>query len=176
MENIEIKFLRIIPERLFQKIDQLLLETESGNRIGDNSSLPKDRQDRLYNKHDRVGYVIAFDERIVVGIIIVFKREIQLHGEKLILGGIGGVCTKKEYRRRGIGTEMIKVAKKSLEDSACEVAFLRTDTQDPRMIKLYGTIGFVILGKPDTYRGKSGKQYTDKDGMIAPILSREKFQ
>jgi len=43
------------------------------------------------------------------------------------------------------------------------------------VIRLYGKIGFVTLGKPYTYTGKSGKRYTENNGMIASVKSKAKF-
>jgi hypothetical protein len=38
------------------------------------------------------------------------------------------------------------------------------------------TIGFFVpLGRAHTYRGKSGKRYTEQDGLIAPVTSPETF-
>jgi hypothetical protein len=58
----------------------------------------------------------------------------------------------------------------------CDIAYLCANVHNPGILTLYyGQIGFVPLGRPHTYRGKSGKRYTDQDGMIAPVTSPETF-
>ncbi len=42
-------------------------------------------------------------------------------------------------------------------------------------IKIYSQVGFTPLNKPYTYLGKSGKRYIEKDGLIAPAKSKDKY-
>lgn len=46
---------------------------------------------------------------------------------------------------------------------------------DPSIVRLYGQFGFVPLGRPHTFIGKSGPRYTDTDVMIAPVNSPALF-
>jgi hypothetical protein len=43
------------------------------------------------------------------------------------------------------------------------------------MLELYSQVGFIPLGKPYSYLGKSGKRYVEYDGMIAPVKSKNRF-
>jgi hypothetical protein len=47
--------------------------------------------------------------------------------------------------------------------------------QRPEITLLYKKFGFVIMKQPYTFLGKSGKRYTEKDGMIAQCISKSKF-
>lgn len=93
-----------------------------------------------------------------------------------MLGGIGGVGTKTEYRGKGIATKMLDLVEGILKDAGCGIGFLDADINDPKLVKIYGRIGYVVLGRDTTFFGKSGKRYTTPDGMIAPINSQEIFQ
>ncbi len=46
---------------------------------------------------------------------------------------------------------------------------------EPAILRLYGRVGFLPLGKPYTYLGKSGKRYTENDGMVAQVKSKDIF-
>lgn len=175
-ENLSIKVFEVIPDSLIYQVDRLLAENESNNRILNEELLSMWSKERFINQKDRYKYIVAMINQTVVGIIIVFKRTLPYKGKNIILGGLGGVGVQKEYRGRGIGTKMLAAAKKTLELSDCDVAFLGTDIQDPQMLKIYGRIGFVPLNRAFSYTGKSGEVYEDRTaGMIAPIHSQDLF-
>ena len=119
--------------------------------------------------------LLAIEKNSVIGAARLFKREIAYGGRKIILGGIGEVCTREDKRRRGVATGITKRAMEELKSQKCDIAYLCTNIGEEWKVKLYGKFGFVPLGRPYTYLGKSGKRYTDIDGMIAPLKSREKF-
>jgi ribosomal protein S18 acetylase RimI-like enzyme len=102
---------------------------------------------------------------------------IDHYGKQIVVGGLGGVGVQKEFRGRGISTQMLAKAREILDQSDCDIAFLGTDLNDPQMLKIYGRIGFVPLNKAFRYVGRSGKLYEDKEsGMIAPIHSQKLFE
>lgn len=171
-DRFDIHIFDSIPDHLVQDVDQLLEANESNNRIRDERHLSDYSKERFDNKKDRMKYIVTLDHQKVVGIIILLKREITFHGKRIVLGGIGGVGTKNEYRRQGIATAMLHRAKEQLEKAQCEIAFLCTDIHDPVMLKLYGSIGFVSLNRTHTYVGRSGKNYIADDAMIAPMHSQ----
>ncbi len=182
VKKFDIKVFDLVPDYLIDQVDDLLEDNESNNRINDNRLLSNYSKERYSSKKDRIKYIVTLDKQSfpsdkqkVVGIVIVFKREIRFKDRLIQLGGIGGVGTKMEYRGKGIATNMLKVAKRLLEEVVCDVAYLDTDINDPVMLKLYGKIEFIILGRNHTYLGKSGKRYYENDGMIAPIKSQEIF-
>lgn len=171
----DIKVFDSIPDQFVGQVDQLLENNGSNNRIQNDHSLSDYSKEHFSNKTDRLKYVVAFDRQTVIGIIILFKRKITYDGESIELGGIGGVGTKKEYRGKGIATQMLNLAKSTLEEEACDVAYLGTDINDPILLKIYGRLGFVLLPQQYTYLGKSGKRYFENNGLLAPIKSNEIF-
>jgi ribosomal protein S18 acetylase RimI-like enzyme len=175
-QKVDIKVFDVIPDNLVNQVDQLLEENESNNRIENEESLDEWSKERFDNKKDRFKYIVAITNQRVVGIIILWKRTIQYHGKPIVIGGLGGVGVQKEHRGKGIVTNMLTLARETLDLSECDVAFLGTDIRDPQMLKIYGRIGFVPLNKAFTYIGKSGERYEDTTaGMIAPIHSQELF-
>ena len=175
-EQIDITVFDIIPDNLVSQVDQLLEENGSNNRIKNEESLSAYSKERFDNRKDRFKYIVAITNQLVVGIIILWKRTTQYHGKPIVVGGLGGVGVKKEYRGRGIATNMLALTRETLDLSECDVAFLGTDVHDPQMLKIYGRIGFVPLNKAFTYTGKSGEHYEDAEaGMIAPIHSQKLY-
>jgi ribosomal protein S18 acetylase RimI-like enzyme len=153
-----------------------LEENGSNNRIKDETASNEWSKERFVNKNDRFKYIVAIIDNKVVGIIILWKRAIQYHEKPIVVGGLGAVGVQKEYRGRGIATNMLTLARETINLSDCDVIFLGTDIHDPQMLKIYGRIGFVPLNKAFAYTGRSGKRYEDAEsGMIAPIHSQELF-
>lgn len=135
-----------------------------------------EHEDKFCSHTDRFKYILVFEKEKVIGMTILCKRIIKFKKASVVLGGFGGVCVQKEKRRRGVASAMIKKGMEELKKANCDVAYLCTNISDSTMINLYQKFGFVALGKPHTYLGASGKRYTEKDAMLAPVNSPEIFQ
>ncbi len=136
----------------------------------------KEHNDKFCSRQDKYLYLFAIYNGTVIGQLVLLKREIIYKGNKLLLGGIGGVGVTKNKRRLGVATALLKEAFEELKKVNCDIAYLCYDSKNPNLIKLYGQIGFVPLGKPHTYLGESGKRYSDSDGMIVPVITLDIFQ
>lgn len=111
-----------------------------------------------------------------VGCVSVFEREVEYEGQRLVLGGFGGTCTRADLRRRGIGTRVCRAAAGLLREVGCDVAFLAAA---PGTERFYGRFGFVPLGKPYTFvnaHGVTKQPEVWADGMLAPVGSRALFE
>lgn len=120
--------------------------------------------------------VLAIEQGEVIGVVELFRRQIVFDGETLSLGGVGGVVTAEKRRRRGVATALLKMGMEDFRAQNFDLAFLCADVNNPAMVKLYGRVGFVPLGKPYVYRGESGAEYVEHNGMIAPVNSNDKFR
>lgn len=176
LEQVDIKVFNVVPENLATQADQLLRENGSNNRIKDETSPSEWSRERFVNKKDRFKYIIALINAKVVGIIILWKRTIQYHEKPIVVGGLGGVGVQKKHRGKGIATNMLTLARETLNRSDCDIAFLGTNIDDSQLLKIFARIGFVPLKKTFSYIGRSGKLYKDPtSGMIAPIHSQELY-
>lgn len=124
---------------------------------------------------DQIGHVCALDKNSLVGRVVIMKRKITFENKPVILGGVAGVCISPEKRKLGLATKLLDRAIKELKLTGCDIAYLCTDVEDKGYLKLYGRFGFKVLGRLQTYLGKSGKRYIDHDAMIAPINSKTIF-
>lgn len=175
----EIKIFDILTPELETKVAELDSYKDKNERI----QSPQEKaihQDKYHSADDIFQYLFAFEDDKIIARMRLYYREIKFQeieneGKIIKLGGIGGVRTRPDKRKQGIATNMLTLASKLLQEKGCDIAHLCTDIKNPARIRLYGKIGFVVLDKPYTYLGKSGKRYTDQDGMIAPINSETIF-
>jgi predicted acetyltransferase len=173
MSEYEIKTFDKVPEELEEKVTKLSL---ASFKRSEDPAERENHNDRYCSEHDVFKVLLAMKNNEVLGRIMLFKRIVPYNGKTIVLGGIGGVCTDEKYRRQGIATTMLREGMTILKEQNCDIAYLCTDIYNPSRIKLYGQFGFVLLNKPHTYLGKSGKRYVDTDGMIAPIHSEPIFK
>lgn len=116
------------------------------------------------------GYVLGYVGSELIGTVNLIKRDIIFNGKKIILGGIGGVCVHKSHRKKGYSKALLKIAMSELKKEKCDIAFLDTELNN-----FYEKFGFCKLPSKYVAIGKSGKQYFDDSGMIAPVSSKSVF-
>ncbi len=119
-------------------------------------------------------WILVFEDDQIIGRVLLHKRIIKFHEKDIILGGIGGVCTRQDKRNRGIATRMLKESMKILKSWDCDIAYLCAEID--KTGSLYGQVGFFPLNRPYIFYGQSGKLHEQSNGMIAPINSRDIFE
>jgi len=132
-------------------------------------------KDKFCSARDRAGHIIVAEKREVVGAAQWYRRTITVDGDTILLGGIGSLCTRKDKRKLGVGTLLLKRAMQELRRNSIDIAYLCTQVGKDWMVRFYEKAGFVCLVPGHTYTGRSGKRYTEYDGMIAPVCSRGVF-
>src|SRR3989344_3980638 len=131
--------------------------------------------DKFYN-NKAVVTILALENNQVIGRAKVIKRNIKYEGVRIILGGLGGVCTLPEKRKKGIATAVVRIAFTELKNQGCDIAYLCTDLKNSNKAGLYSQVGFIPFGKPHQFHGQSGKIYIEHDAMLAPVNSKEKLE
>lgn len=170
-----IRTYKILPDEIKLQVDTI--DKESFSWVAALS--PREfisHKDKFCSHNDRIGYIVVQEKNEVIGAVSVLRRSIILDGIPMKLGGIGGLCTRKDKRKNGIGTLLLTRAMDELRRAGCDIAYLCTDISKDWMVRFYQKAGFIRLKQGHTYTGKSGKRYTEFDGMIAPVCSIEKFQ
>lgn len=97
-------------------------------------------------------------------------REIEYRGRKVMLGGIGGVCTCEDMRRKGYSTRVCTAALDYLHQAGCDVVFLSTSEMGRT---LYEKLGFQAMPAGFSWENIHGQVKTGTDGMLAPLCSPE---
>lgn len=135
-----------------------------------------DGADRFCAQDDLIYYILAWEKDQLIGETRVFQRKILFNGQKIVLGGIGSVATHPDHRKQGIATKMVKRGMDFLKKDLCDVAYLCADGQSLAALEFYESFGFRRLLQNHTYLGRSGKRYTDTDGLLAPVGTKKVFK
>jgi predicted GNAT family N-acyltransferase len=131
-------------------------------------------EDRYYSIP--YAHVLALEKGKVIGVAKLFKRSIVFNGETIVVGGIGSVTTKQNRRRKGVATAVLRRSMEDFRMRKFDMAFLCANVHNSALIRLYGQVGFVPLGKPYTYRGRSCTEHVDHNGMVAPVIAMDMFK
>ena len=147
------------------------LDQQSVDELGLTDATLREFGDRFCSEADISGDVVAVHDDAVIGMVLVYRRALPRAGQPVVLGGIGSVYVAPAQRGRGIARRLVQTAMSELARAGCDLAFLCADLQNPQLLRLYGGVGFVALGRPYTYAGASGARYSGEDGMLAPVCS-----
>lgn len=120
-------------------------------------------------------WILIFEGEDIIGMTAIFGRTVTYQNTPFSLGGIGKVRVREDRRKKGLANRMMDEAMKQLKLIKFDVAFLSTNLES-FLREYYERYGFVPLNKSYTFLGKSGKKYTENNGMIIPIDSKEIFQ
>jgi predicted acetyltransferase len=165
------EFYKKLPEEFEEKLKQFELENFYKEEERTPEHLAKEK-DKYFSVPE--AWLLVFGKGQIVGSIRLHKRNVKFDNMDVILGGLGGVCTRKDKRRRGIASLMIEEAMKILRSWGCDVAYLCANTEESG--SLYPLAGFISMKKPYTYYGRSGRLYEETNGMIAPVKSLDMFK
>lgn len=121
------------------------------------------------------GRLFAYKNEEIVGMLSLFKRNIVFEREKILLGGMGGVCVTEAFRGKGIATKMIKNGIEILKKEGVEIACLNVDRKKA-VYGLYEKLGFKFIGRDISFEDINGKIKHDSDSMFMSINSEEKYR
>ena len=125
--------------------------------------------DKFCSGDDIAHWVLAMRQNEVIGRVAVFKREINMNKKKVVLGGIGKLKVRDDWRRQGVATKLIDQAMPLFEKIGCDLVYLCTNIQNPIMTKFYEKYGFRYFEPGCEYCGKSGKKYHETGAMFAAV-------
>lgn len=167
----EIKVFSELTEKLSGKLDLFGWE----NFYAANQRTPEHlaQEDEKFFSQPKA-WILAFEADEIIGRVLLHKRTITFGRKKIILGGIGGVCTRKDKRNQGLASIMLKEAIAILKEWDCDIAYLCADIE--KSGSLYSRVGFIPLNRPYSFHGRSGKLHEQHNGMIALLNSREIFE
>ena len=116
-------------------------------------------------------YVIVKDDGAVVSQLVIIDRIAQVEGEDIHLGGIGGVATLPEQRRRGFaGSAMLKAADFMRSVLGVDFGLLVTDTE---LISYYSRLGWQHVPGPLVIDQTQGKTPLDIVIMVLPCVRKD---
>jgi len=95
-------------------------------------------------------FIAVVDEKPVSHVEVVFKQLHHGEGVYLKTAGIGGVCTDSDYRKKGIVTNLMKLALGHAQQNGASNASLYTGLDIPAH-RVYQRLGFVDIMTWRTY-------------------------
>ncbi len=171
MEELTIKILSypLSDEFLKQEVEKLLHESFNTS--------PRANIQEVKDAHYSAPaeYILISKNTELVGIQMIFLREAVFENQHIIIGGLGGLCVKEEFRGRGIARQLLSIAMEEMKRLSCDISMLFTNVHNPQYVKLYNTYGFQILDREYMFINRVGKVCKAKSAMIAPINSNEKY-
>lgn len=68
--------------------------------------------------------LVAVEDGKILSTVRVFHRRIYMLGEEISMGGIGEVSTKPEYQRRGLSSQLLRLAVERMQERGFAVSWL----------------------------------------------------
>jgi predicted acetyltransferase len=170
-QAMEMKVYSKLPSDLARRVKQFVLE----NFYREEERTPEhlvEEEDKFFSQPK--AWLLVFENNELTGRLLLHKRKIAFANKEVVLGGIGGVCTRRDRRRQGLAMMMLKKAVEILKNWGCDIAYLCANIE--KSGSLYSRTGFVPLNRPYTYYGRSGKLYEENNGMIASLNSPSLFE
>jgi len=165
MANVEIKVFEniSIKEKLsFEKFDK----DNYGDYVDENPEETK----LNYFDMPKLG-VVGYRNNKIVGLFLIYDREIEFEGKKIKMAGIGGVVTRVDCRRQGVMSQILqKFFSQYVSKYKFDMAILCTDIK--KLGKLYGRIGFVPLNRSYFYLDKNEAEKEEVGGMIMALQNK----
>jgi len=165
--DLDFEFKRKVSQRDFE-----LLERFDKENWGESVDTEEYIKNNFFDK--KKSAIIARTGGKIVGLLFIHFRKIDFDKKKIKLAGIGGVVVHKEHRHKGIATKMLQKTLEILKEEKFDIAMLCTEIN--KLGPLYTVVGFVPLRKPYLFTDRNGKMQKDKEGMIAPVLSKDVFE
>jgi predicted acetyltransferase len=120
------------------------------------------------------GYLFAMIGKQMISRVALFKREVLFEGQKIMLGGIGGVCVSRDYRHHGIASSMLKRAMLVLTEEHCDIACLNVDL-GKKVYPMYEKLGFEMMSRDVSFENVKGEITYDSGTMFVSLNSLDKY-
>ncbi len=119
-------------------------------------------------------YLFAVAQGQIISRVALFKREVQFAGQKIMLGGMGGVCVATLHRHQGIASSMLKRGLAILREAKCDLACLNVDLEK-KIYSLYTKLGFTMMEREISFKNVRGDTVRDRGTMFIPLCSSAKY-
>jgi len=112
-------------------------------------------------------HVLVWEGEELVSHVEIVERIASVGGQPVKLGGIGGVATKSEWRRRGLAEAAMKAAQAFLRDRlGVDFGLLICDE---KMLPYYGKLGWKLVSRSLWIGQERGKVNFPTPTMILPV-------
>jgi predicted acetyltransferase len=119
-------------------------------------------------------YLFAFIGKEIISRLALYKREIMFSNQKILVGGIGGVCVTSAHRHHGVASSMLKRALLILKEEKCDIACLNVDL-DKKIYGIYEKLGFKMMDRDISFENIRGEIIHEPGSMFMALESPEKY-
>lgn len=119
-------------------------------------------------------YLFAMIGTEMISRVALFKREVIFDGQKIMVGGIGGVCVATAHRHHGVASSMLKRALLILREEKCDVACLNVDLEK-KIYPIYEKLGFKLMDREVSFENIRGEVIHEVGTMFIALSSPEKY-
>jgi GNAT superfamily N-acetyltransferase len=137
--DIRISSLKGVPSATLDQLDELF-DGEFGN-------LPV-----VFSDSD--WFVMGFLDDNLVSRVGIVKRVVSVNEDVVVVGGIGGVVTRPEHRKRGYSTSLMRSAQRFIRDEL--PANFGLLICDPKLQPFYEKLGWKVVPGPTRYTQPGG--------------------
>lgn len=90
-------------------------------------------------------YVVLRVDGRLAAMVGMLERTIRVGGREVKVGGVGGVATHPDHRRRGYAGRLLEAAARVLQEKGCRFAMLFCDQ---KLVEYYGRSNFRKVDAP----------------------------
>lgn len=144
-----------------------------------NPALDKELRDWFRDQFGHVQYrwaepdyygILSVEEQLA-GRLAVFDRQVSAGGVTVKVGGIGGVATKSQFRRRGVASALLSRAAEFMKnDLGLEFGFLLCRRE---VSPVYAKLGWTRVDGPTIFSQPSGIDTYPHETMILPLANKQ---
>lgn len=117
----------------------------------------------------RLLFTLVDEGKTLSGLVVMFKT-VLISNKAVLVGGIGGVVTDLNQRRKGYALRVLMACNDYLKNLGVDVVMLCTEIE--RLGNLYGKAGFEVLGKPYYYLDKNETKKQEDGGMFLLLSNK----
>ncbi|MFA7300753.1 MAG: GNAT family N-acetyltransferase [Candidatus Shapirobacteria bacterium] len=117
-------------------------------------------------------WIVGYRNNRIVGLFLIYDREIIFENQKIKMAGLGGVVTRVDCRRTGVMSQILqKFFTQFLPKYKFDIGLLCTDIK--KIGKLFGRVGFVPLNRSYFFIDKNGVEKEETGGMIMNLNTKK---
>jgi predicted acetyltransferase len=110
--------------------------------------------------------VMGFIDGSIVSQIGILKREVDVGGQKLSVGGVGGVATHPDHRRRGYAGQLLRASEQLLRELDLQFGVLVCGEE---RMPYYASFGWQKIDNKTIFQNQGKDRELDGIMMILPL-------
>jgi len=154
-------------EILIKPVDELTPEEKS--RTAEIDRLCFEGQDMGIEWSPTDWIVMGLLDGVIVSQIFLLTREVDVAGQKILVGGLGGVATHPEYRRRGCAGLLLQASERFFRSLSLPFGILVCAEEKK---DYYAGFGWVEIANKTIFQNRGKDQVMEGVMMVLPLTDQ----